>query len=99
LVPDATASAKELTAAQYARGALALARKLSRFRPRVVAFLGIDAYRIATGERLARVGEQPKAFAETKTWLLPNPSGLNAHYQVDDLARVYRRLKRALERR
>lgn len=95
VVPFATASAAELVSEDYRRGAQGLARKVRRYRPRVIAFLGIDAYRIVTGERGARVGPQPSAFAGTKTWALPNPSGLNAHYQIDGLATAYAELARA----
>jgi TDG/mug DNA glycosylase family protein len=94
VVPHATASAAELSRDDYRRGALALARKVRRHRPRVVAFLGIEAYRIATGDRHAVVGAQPNPFAGARAWLLPNPSGLNAHYQLEGLAREYARLAR-----
>jgi double-stranded uracil-DNA glycosylase len=94
IVSRATASAAELSRDDYRRGAIALARKLRRHRPRIVAFLGIDAYRIATGERRARIGPQPIPFAAARAWLLPNPSGLNAHYQLDALIREYSVLAR-----
>jgi double-stranded uracil-DNA glycosylase len=96
VVPYATASAAELGRDDYRRGALLLARKVRRFRPRIIAFLGIGAYRIATGQRHARVGQQPIDFAGSRAWLLPNPSGLNAHYPMDALVREYGALARAL---
>jgi double-stranded uracil-DNA glycosylase len=98
VVPYATASAAELSRDAYQRGATQLARKLRRHRPRNVAFLGIDAYRIATGQRHARVGLQPTPFAGVAAWVLPNPSGLNAHYQIEALVREYALLARALAR-
>lgn len=98
VVPRATAAAAELQASDYVRGAAALRRKLARLSPRAVAFLGIDAYRRAARQPAASVGLQPEPFAGIATWVLPNPSGLNAHYQLDALAREYRRLRLWLER-
>jgi TDG/mug DNA glycosylase family protein len=98
LVARATASADELSNDEFVRGARTLAKKLRRFHPRALAFLGIDSYRVASGNRHARVGKQLERFAEIPTWVLPNPSGLNAHYQLDDLARIYRRLRLASAR-
>ena len=96
VVPRATASAAELAREQYLEGAAVLAKKVRRFRPRIVAFLGIGAYRIATGKRDATVGAQPEGFAGTRAFVLPNPSGLNAHYQLDDLVREYAKLREAV---
>jgi TDG/mug DNA glycosylase family protein len=91
----ATSSAAELVPEDYARGAVTLARKVRRYRPAVIAFLGIDAYRIVSGERRARIGPQPLRFAGAEVWALPNPSGLNAHYQIEALAQAYAELARA----
>jgi TDG/mug DNA glycosylase family protein len=95
LVARATASAAELSVDELARGARALARKVGRHRPAVVAFLGIDSYRAAFGRPKAAPGEQPEALHGARVWVLPNPSGLNAHYQLADLVRVYRELARS----
>ena len=92
LVDHATASAAELEPEDFTRGARRLVHKLRRFNPATLAFLGLDAYRRATGERRARPGPQPRAFAGVRTWALPNPSGLNAHYQLPELAAAYRGL-------
>jgi TDG/mug DNA glycosylase family protein len=73
-----------------------LRRKLARYRPRVIAFLGLGAYRLVAEQPLARVGRQEEAFAGVEAWALPNPSGLNAHYQLGELARCYGELARAL---
>jgi TDG/mug DNA glycosylase family protein len=97
LVARATASARELEPEEYVRGARRLAHKLEKYRPRVVAFVGIEAYRIATGHTHARVGPQREPFAGFPSWVLPNPSGLNAHYQLTALARAYARLARAID--
>jgi TDG/mug DNA glycosylase family protein len=95
VVGHATAAADELDDRDYAKGVLALRRKVRRYSPRVVAFLGITAYRIATQRPHAVIGRQPEPFEGAEAWALPNPSGLNAHYQVDDLARLYGELARA----
>lgn len=96
VVPHATASAADLAREDYVRGASTLARKLRRYRPEVVAFLGVEAYRIVTGNPRARVGAQPQSLAGTRVWALPNPSGLNAHYQLEALVREYTALAREL---
>jgi len=93
----ASASAATLSPEDYAAGSASLRRKLRRYRPRVIAFLGLGAYRIAARAPDAVVGPQPLAFAGIPTWALPNPSGLNAHYQLADLVAVYRELAKALE--
>lgn len=96
VVPTATASADELRPEEYDHGAKALRRKLGRYRPLAVAFLGISAYRIASGHRGATIGLQPEPFAGVTTWALPNPSGLNAHYQLPALIECYAALARAV---
>jgi double-stranded uracil-DNA glycosylase len=90
VVDHASASAAELAPHDYVVGALRLQRKVRRWQPQCLAFLGLDAYRRASGKPRAVVGRQPHAFAEVSTWALPNPSGLNAHYQLPELAAVYR---------
>lgn len=96
VVPCATASAAELTPDDYRRGAALLLRKVKKFAPAVVAFVGIEAYRIATGQPRATIGPQPQPFGGARAWLLPNPSGLNAHYQLDRLGAIYGELAREL---
>jgi TDG/mug DNA glycosylase family protein len=97
LVARATASAAELDAVELTSGARRLARKVARHRPAHVAFLGLDAYRIALARPAAGVGEQPADFAGARAWLLPNPSGLNAHYQLPELTRLFAALRRAAD--
>jgi TDG/mug DNA glycosylase family protein len=89
----ASASADSLSLDDYRSGSARLRRKLGRYRPRLVAFLGLGAYRIAAREPKAVVGPQPEPFAGVPVWALPNPSGLNAHYQVADLVECYRALR------
>jgi len=95
VVARASASAAELTALDYRRGCARLRRKLQRYRPRIIAFLGLGAYRIAAQQPLATVGRQVQPFAGVVAWALPNPSGLNAHYSLAELARCYGELARA----
>ena len=85
-----TARAEELTATELLVGARTLARKVGRYRPEVVAFLGIGAFRVAFGQPNALLGRQPADLARAIVWVLPNPSGLNAHYGLPELARRFR---------
>src|SRR5690606_14716737 len=82
LVPRATARADELTRDELVAGARALEAKVRRLRPRCVAIVGVTAYRTAFGRAHARLGPQPETLAGATLWVLPNPSGLNAHYQL-----------------
>ncbi|HUP20145.1 MAG TPA: mismatch-specific DNA-glycosylase [Gemmatimonadota bacterium] len=91
LVNRATARADELDPSEYVEGARALDRKIADWRPAVVAFVGLGAYRAAYGRPRSGVGRQPDhRIAGAQVWALPNPSGLNAHYQVGALAALYR---------
>jgi TDG/mug DNA glycosylase family protein len=89
LVGRATATAAELSPAEIRDGGAALRRKVRDLQPQVVAVLGIGAYRIAFGRTRATTGLQPQALAGQPLWVLPNPSGLNAHYQRQDLAVLF----------
>jgi double-stranded uracil-DNA glycosylase len=95
-VDRATASAAELSAVELARGAEALEEKVRRFQPKMLAVLGIAAYRSAFGRGEARPGPQLHQLAGVPVWLLPNPSGLNAHYSAADLAQLFAQLRRAV---
>ncbi|NKS80020.1 mismatch-specific DNA-glycosylase [Rhodococcus hoagii] len=86
----ATARADELTADELQTGGIRLRETVARVRPRVVAVAGITAYRTAFGMRKAVTGRQPEGFEGAALWVVPNPSGLNAHDTVDSLARAYR---------
>ena len=95
LVDRATAVAHELEREELRRGVAGLVAKVKTHRPRFVAFLGLTAYRTAFGRTEATVGPQEDALAGSRAWLLPNPSGLNAHYQVPDLVLAFAELRRA----
>jgi TDG/mug DNA glycosylase family protein len=95
IVSRATTGADELTAEELAAGGRLLVRKVRRWRPAWVAFLGVTAYRTAFGRPGAAVGRQAEEVGGAAVWVLPNPSGLNAHYRLGDLARVFRALREA----
>jgi TDG/mug DNA glycosylase family protein len=97
LAPRATARADELTADELRTGGRVLARKLRRYRPEWLAVLGVGAYRTAVGAARASVGPQPDRLAGVRVWALPNPSGLNAHYQLDALAAAFAALRAAVD--
>jgi TDG/mug DNA glycosylase family protein len=88
-----TRAAAELTAQELREGAVALADLVAEFRPRVLAVLGITAWRIAFDRPKAALGLQPERIGGAATWVVPNPSGLNARFQLPDLARCYGQLK------
>jgi double-stranded uracil-DNA glycosylase len=93
LVERGTARADELTPVELAAGAEVLTRKVERLRPAWLAVLGVTAYRSAYGRRDAAVGVQPDLIGDTRVWILPNPSGLNAHYTLDRLAAEFAALR------
>lgn len=95
LVARATARADELTADELRAGLPVVAALAERVRPRWVAFLGLGAYRTATGERGAAVGPQPRRSGPAGVWLLPNPSGLNASWPLPRLVTAYAELRAA----
>ncbi|GGD05761.1 mismatch-specific DNA-glycosylase [Nocardioides daphniae] len=89
LVRRATARADELTRDELREGGEALAALVERVRPRVVAVAGITAYRQAFGRPRATTGRQPEPLGSAELWVVPNPSGLNAHHTVASLAEEY----------
>jgi len=98
IVARASARADDLTEEELREGARILERKVSRYRPQFVAFLGITAYRTAFQRPRAVLGLQAERLAEAKIWVLPSPSGLNAHHSPADLARLFSELRQAVER-
>lgn len=93
VVPRTTAKAAELTGQELRDGGDALVERVRRYRPRILAVLGLGAYRTAFGRPRTTVGRQPEGFDGTEVWVLPNPSGLNAHYTLDALAAEFRTLR------
>lgn len=93
LVQRATARADELTAAELTEGSRRLATLVGRCEPRAVAVVGVTAYRTAFDRPRAVVGPQPGRIGDALLWVLPNPSGLNAHYQLPELAAEFSALR------
>ena len=92
VVDRATATAAELSVTETIAGGEALTVRVRRYAPAFIAFLGITTYRSAFGRPRAVVGLQPERLGDTRIWVLPNPSGLNAHYQIANLGRLFAEL-------
>jgi double-stranded uracil-DNA glycosylase len=97
IVDRATGAADELAGEELQAGARRLESKIKRYRPAIVAFLGIAAYRVAFNRKEAHIGRQTEKLAGATIWILPNPSGLNAHYQSARLAELFAELRAASE--
>ena len=95
VVSRPTRTAAELTVEELREGAAELADLVARYRPRVLAVLGITAWRQAFDRPRAVLGRQPEQIGGVQTWVAPNPSGLNAHHQLPDLARLYGMVREA----
>jgi TDG/mug DNA glycosylase family protein len=93
LVDRPTTAAADLGPAELAAGAKALERKVRRFRPRAVAFLGMGAFRIAFVRPRAAAGRQPEPLGPAVVWVLPNPSGLQAAYGIEEVVAQLRGLR------
>lgn len=93
VVARTTATADLLTKEEIVAGGKRLRAKVLRYRPAVLAILGMGAYRTAFSQPKANIGRQEERIGDTVIWVLPNPSGLNANYQAADLARLFRELK------
>ncbi|MEP6912890.1 MAG: G/U mismatch-specific DNA glycosylase [bacterium] len=97
VVMRTTASADGLSREELRKGGQLLAAKVRRYRPRVLAILGLGAYRTAFEKPKAVIGRQEDMIGETIIWVLPNPSGLNAHYQAKQLGSLFSELRAAVE--
>jgi len=97
VVARATAAAAELTQDDFISGGRRLRGKVRRYRPRIVAVLGVGAYRAAFARPRAVIGEQPETIGEARVWVLPNPSGLNANYQLPQLVKLFKDLRKAAD--
>ena len=97
VVARATARADELTSAEIRAGGRVLTAKVTRLAPRWLAIVGVTAYRTAFGHPGAKTGPQEERMGETRLWVLPNPSGLNAHWTAPQLAKAYRELREAAD--
>jgi double-stranded uracil-DNA glycosylase len=95
LISRATATADLLTLDEIVAGGRRLSAKVRRRRPKFAAILGVVAYRVAFDKSDAKLGLQKERIGSTRLWVLPNPSGLNAHYQLNDLAKLFAELRNA----
>ena len=95
LVNRGTATADQLEPAEFVAGRRRLAAKVRRYRPAIVAFLGVGAYCHAFSLKQAPIGRQRETFQGAAVWVLPNPSGLNANYQLPDLVKLFRSLRQS----
>ncbi|MFD2515383.1 G/U mismatch-specific DNA glycosylase [Pontibacter locisalis] len=91
-VERATTAAAEVSTRELVEGGKKLVEKVLTFKPKVLAMLGVTAYRAAFNRRDAKTGLQAEYIGDTRLWVLPNPSGLNAHYPPEALAAEYRQL-------
>ena len=96
LVERATVGSADLSPEELRAGGRLFERKVRKYRPRAVAVLGVSAYRLAFERPAATVGAQPERIGNTLVWVLPNPSGLNAHFTPKVLAQVFREFRRHL---
>lgn len=94
VVARATVRADELSDEELRAGAKDVERKVRRYKPAWLAVVGLGAYRVAWGKRDAKVGEQPEIIGTTRIWVLPNPSGLNAHYTPAGLGQLFGELRK-----
>jgi TDG/mug DNA glycosylase family protein len=99
VVARSSARADELTREELLAGAKILESKVLHFRPRYVAILGVTAYRTAFAKPEAKLGQQDELLGDAIVWILPNPSGLNAHYQLPDLGRLFAELREVAQPR
>jgi double-stranded uracil-DNA glycosylase len=97
VVMRATASADQISREELHQGGKRLTAKMRRYEPNFLAVLGLGAFRAAWEQPKAVIGRQEVTIGETVVWVLPNPSGLNAHYQAKDLARLFSELKAAVD--
>lgn len=93
MVARPTATAAELSKQEFVQGAEILIKLAEKYAPQTVAIVGIGAYRMGFGRPKATIGPQPEMLGPSRIWVLPNPSGLNAHYQLPALAAEFRRLR------
>lgn len=93
VAPRATTAAADLSPDELKSGGVALREKVRHYTPRIIAVLGIGAYRVAFKKPKAKLGAQDETIGDTRIWVLPNPSGLNAHYPPVELARHFAELR------
>lgn len=96
-VKRTTARADELSNEEIVAGGKSLVRKIEKYKPQNLAVLGIGAYRTAFQKPKAKIGLQNEKIGSANVWLLPNPSGLNAHYQLNDFVGLFSELRKSIK--
>ncbi len=99
IVKRSTANAAELSREELEEGAGRLTKTALKYRPKIVAVLGVDAYRKAFSRPDAVMGPQEERIGESAFWVLPNPSGANAHFQLKELAELFKQLRVASQKK
>lgn len=99
IVDRATANASELSRGELKKGSLILIDKVIQFKPKVIAVLGIASYRWAFDKPKANTGKQKEKIGSSSVWVLPNPSGINANYLMDDLVAEFVKLRKIVDSR
>ncbi|MFF7725039.1 G/U mismatch-specific DNA glycosylase [Streptomyces sp. NPDC008001] len=97
VVARASARADELSTTEYVEGGRILTAKVELLKPRWLAVVGVTAYRVAFGDKHAKIGPQERTVGSTRVWVLPNPSGLNAHWPLPKMAEEFARLRAAAD--
>jgi TDG/mug DNA glycosylase family protein len=97
MVRRATATAQELRPEEYREGARQLEQKVADYLPKLICFLGIGAYRTGFGRPKAQLGLQEETLLDVPLWVMPNPSGLNAHFKLKDFGRMFAEVREAAE--
>ena len=97
LVNRATVSQTDVSANEFIKGGELLTKKIKKYRPEWIAFVGIDAFRTAFTKKAVTVGNQENLIGQTNIWILPSTSGLNAHYTLDKTVKLFKELKKAVE--
>jgi double-stranded uracil-DNA glycosylase len=92
-VQRTTATAAELSKEEFREGQIILSEKVKKYKPKVLAILGVGAFQVGFNQPKAKIGLQEMTIGGTKIWILPNPSGLNANYQLKDLSVLFKELK------
>jgi double-stranded uracil-DNA glycosylase len=98
LVDRATVGSDELSREELVAGGRVFEQKVLKYSPKAVAILGVSAYRLAFDLPRAQIGAQPGSLGRSLVWVLPNPSGLNAHFTPAKIAKVFQAFRLAVER-
>lgn len=98
-VERTTARADEIDKREFMEGGKKVEKKIKKYKPKILAVLGIGAYRSAFNKPKVKIGRQDEKIGDTQVWLLPNPSGLNANYQIKDFVELFKELRKSSDSR